>query len=268
MKFFVSMIVALIAVNPATPTATFAGELKAGAASKTLTATDDQVIGGSIGPVYLKGQEGELRASALVLEGPDGVKACLVACDVLMVNRDILDVAAHTIAEKTGVPFEAILINATHTHHAPTTVSVHGYTREEAFTKQLGEKIVEIAPKIKASPGAREIDAGGMAVSPGFIELHTHYDTQITWDRKASPAAKHGVTTVVAGGCSLSLAPVLPAGRQRITDIFYKIEDLRNEYFEAAVPYSWESFGQYLDFIRPGLGINVAPVVGHSALRM
>ena len=145
MKFFVSMIVALIAVNPATPTATFAGELKAGAASKTLTATDDQVIGGSIGPVYLKGQEGELRASALVLEGPDGVKACLVACDVLMVNRDILDVAAHTIAEKTGVPFEAILINATHTHHAPTTVSVHGYTREEAFTKQLGEKIVEAA---------------------------------------------------------------------------------------------------------------------------
>ena len=130
-----------------------------------------------------------------------------------------------------------------------------------------GDRISRIG-HVPAVDGAREIDAGGMAVSPGFIELHTHYDTQITWDRKASPAAKHGVTTVVAGGCSLSLAPVLPAGRQRITDIFYKIEDLRNEYFEAAVPYSWESFGQYLDFIRPGLGINVAPVVGHSALRM
>lgn len=130
-----------------------------------------------------------------------------------------------------------------------------------------GDRIARIG-HVPAVEGAREIDAGGKAVSPGFIELHTHYDTQLTWDRKASPAAKHGVTTVVAGGCSLSLAPVLPATRQRISDIFYKIEDLRSEYFEAAVPYSWESFSEYLDFIRPGLGINVAPVVGHSALRL
>ena len=130
-----------------------------------------------------------------------------------------------------------------------------------------GDRIAKIGyvPEVE---GAKVIDAGGMAVSPGFIELHTHYDTQLTWDRKASPAAKHGVTTVVAGGCSLSLAPVLPSTKQRISDIFYKIEDLRSEYFEAAVPYSWESFKQYLEFITPGLGINVAPVVGHSALRL
>ena len=127
-----------------------AGELRAGAASKTLTATDDLVVGGSIGPVFLKGQEGELRASALVVEGPEGGKVCLVACDVLMINRDILDVAARSIEEKTGVPFDAILINATHTHHAPTTVSVHGYEREEAFTKQVGEKIVEAAVEANA----------------------------------------------------------------------------------------------------------------------
>ena len=66
----------------------------------------------------MKGQEGELRASAVVIEGPDGGKACLVACDVLMVERDVLDAAARRIAETTGIPFDAVLINATHTHHA------------------------------------------------------------------------------------------------------------------------------------------------------
>jgi hypothetical protein len=120
-------------------------ELKAGAAKALLEATDAMVIGGSIGPVHVRGQEGELRASAVVIEGPAGGKACLVACDVLMVERDVLDAAAHRIAEKTGVPFDAILINATHTHHAPTTASIHGYEREEAFTRQVGDKAVEAA---------------------------------------------------------------------------------------------------------------------------
>ncbi len=122
-----------------------AGELKAGAAKAVLEATDAMVIGGSIGPYRVKGQEGELRASAVVIEGPAGGKACLVACDVLMVERDVLDAAARRIAELTGVPFDAVLINATHTHHAPTTVAIHGYEREEEFTRQVGEKAVAAA---------------------------------------------------------------------------------------------------------------------------
>jgi hypothetical protein len=124
---------------------TKAGELKAGAAVKRLEATDLMVVGGGIGPAHPKGQEGELRASAVVVEGPDGGRVCLVACDVLMIERDILDAAARRIAEETGIPFEHILINATHTHHAPTTVTIHGYTREEAFTRQVGERIVDAA---------------------------------------------------------------------------------------------------------------------------
>lgn len=122
-----------------------AGELKAGAAARTLAADDAMVIGGSIGPVFLKGQEGELRASALVVQGTDGGKVCLIACDVLMVERDILDPTARRIAEALAIPFDHVLINATHTHHAPTTVTVHGYQREEAFTRQVGEKCVEAA---------------------------------------------------------------------------------------------------------------------------
>jgi hypothetical protein len=103
------------------------------------------VIGGGIGPGKAKGQEGELRASAVVIEDPHGAKLALVACDVLMVNRDILDQAAIEIERATGIPFAHILINATHTHHAPTTVTIHGYTREEEFTRQLERKIVQAA---------------------------------------------------------------------------------------------------------------------------
>jgi neutral ceramidase len=120
-----------------------AGELKVGASASRLVADDSMVIGGGIGPHKAVGQEGELRATAVVIEDPQGTKVALVACDVLMVNRDILDRAAHRIEREVGIPFDHILINATHTHSAPTTVTVHGYSREETFTRQVGDKIVE-----------------------------------------------------------------------------------------------------------------------------
>ena len=122
-----------------------AGELKAGAAAVDLVADDAMVIGGGIGPHKVAGQEGKLRASAIVIEDPQGGKVALVECDVLMVNRDVLDRAARRIERETGIPFDHILINATHTHHAPTTVSIHGYRREEGFTNQVGDKAVEAA---------------------------------------------------------------------------------------------------------------------------
>ena len=108
-----------------------ADELKAGAAAAVLAADDAMVIGGGIGPGKAQGQEGELRASAVVVEDPHGERVALVACDVLMIDRDVLDRAARRIEAATGIPFDHILINATHTHHAPTTVTIHGYEREE-----------------------------------------------------------------------------------------------------------------------------------------
>ena len=132
-----------------------AGELKAGAAAANLKADDALVIGGGIGPHKYTGQEGELRASAVVIEDPQGAKVALVACDVLMVKRDVLDRAARRIEQATGIPFDNILINATHTHHAPTTVTIHGYRREEAFTQQVGDKAVEaaVAANERLDPG-------------------------------------------------------------------------------------------------------------------
>jgi hypothetical protein len=135
----------LLAALALTTRSTDAAELRAGAAAVPFQADDTLVIGGGIGPGKATGQEGELRASAVVIEDPRGAKACLVACDVLMIERDVLDRAAKAIESKTGIPFEQILINATHTHHAPTTVTIHGYNREEDFTRQVERKIVEAA---------------------------------------------------------------------------------------------------------------------------
>ncbi len=131
-----------------------AADLKAGAAHEVLLADDSMVIGGGIGPGKASGQEGELRASALVVEDPHGGKVALVACDVLMVNRDVLDRAARRIEQATGIPFDHILINATHTHHAPTTATIHGYNREEEFTRQVEDKIVQAVVRANGRLGA------------------------------------------------------------------------------------------------------------------
>ena len=137
-----------------------------------------------------------------------------------------------------------------------------GWTGDVAIA---GDRIAEVAPSIDAE--APTVDAGGQVLAPGFIEIHTHYDPQICWDRLATPVIEHGTTTVVFGNCSLSLAPVRKGEDDHLTRMFSKIEDIEPEIFESAVPYSWESFGEYLDYIRPDLGLNVGALVGHTALR-
>lgn len=128
-----------------------------------------------------------------------------------------------------------------------------------------GDRIIAVGEY--AGTAAQEIDAEGHVVAPGFIDIHTHYDPQICWDRLATPSLEHGVTTVIMGNCSLSLAPVRPGASRKLTKMFEKIEDLRQATFDAGVSFDWESFPEYLDYIRSGLGINVAALVGHSALR-
>jgi hypothetical protein len=127
-----------------------AATVRAGAAAVELEADDDMVIGGSILPYKVKGQEGKLRAVATVVEKPGAGKVCIVACDVLMLNRDLLDPVAEEVAKALGIPESHVLINCTHTHHAPSTVTVHGYERDEVFCRRVQRGIVKAAKDANA----------------------------------------------------------------------------------------------------------------------
>ncbi|WP_448586220.1 N-acyl-D-amino-acid deacylase family protein [Thermaurantiacus sp.] len=129
-----------------------------------------------------------------------------------------------------------------------------------------GDRIVAIGRV--AGRGRQEIDARGRVVAPGFIDPHTHFDAQLLWDGAAKPALEHGVTTIVPGNCSLSLAPLKAAHRMKLVGMFNQIEEMPLKAFREGVVWDWESFPDYLARIRRGLLINVAPLVGHSLLRL
>lgn len=114
-----------------------------------------------------------------------------------------------------------------------------------------------------------EIDVAGAVVSPGFIDCHTHYDAQVMWDQMLSPSVYHGVTTVLAGNCGFTLAPL--SGRKADTEyllaMLSRVEGMPLSSLQAAVKPTWNSFGEYLDGIDGKIAINTAFMVGHSTLR-
>jgi N-acyl-D-amino-acid deacylase len=123
------------------------------------------------------------------------------------------------------------------------------------------------------APGtaARMIDAGGLAVAPGFVDIHTHYDAQVMWDRMLTVSPWHGVTSVVMGNCGFGVAPTRPEHRGQIMRTLEKVEGMSLTALEAGLGYDWpfESFPQYLEAVqRRGVGINVAALVGHTPVRM
>lgn len=119
-----------------------------------------------------------------------------------------------------------------------------------------------------AGEARQMVDAGGRVIAPGFIDPHTHFDAQLVWDGLAQPSLEHGVTTIMPGNCSLSLAPLRPEHREMLGATFRKIEEMPQNAFDAGLTWTWQTFSEYLDAIRGGLGINVAPLVGHSLLRL
>ncbi len=112
------------------------------------------------------------------------------------------------------------------------------------------------------------VDAGGLVIAPGFIDPHTHFDAQLTWDGLATPSLEHGVTTVIPGNCSLTLAPLRPEHREFLGAAFRQIEEMPKSAFDAGLRWSWQTFGEYREAIEKSLGINNAPLVGHSLLRL
>jgi neutral ceramidase len=143
-------LVVWLVLSAASLTAAPKPDVRVGAAAVELEADDDMVIGGSILPYKVKGQEAPLRVVAVVVEKPGAGKVVLVACDVLMLNRDLLDPAVEEVAKALGISTAHVLVNCTHTHHAPSTVTIHGYKRDELFCRRVQQGIVKAAKEADA----------------------------------------------------------------------------------------------------------------------
>ena len=130
-----------------------------------------------------------------------------------------------------------------------------------------GDIIAAIAPP-GTIDGHTVIDARDRLVTPGFIDIHTHYDAQVLWDPTLSPTCHQGVTTVIGGNCGFTLAPCKPEHRGMVIDTLESVEDMSAATLHAGIDWSFTTFDQYLDTLeRKGVGLNYASYVGHTALR-
>ena len=114
-----------------------------------------------------------------------------------------------------------------------------------------------------------EIDARGLAVTPGFVDIHTHYDGQVTWDDRFSPSSGHGVTTVLMGNCGVGFAPCRPEDRDTLMNVMEGVEDIPELVMREGVPWNWQSFPDYLDALsKRQCDIDFATQVPHAPLRV
>ncbi len=129
-----------------------------------------------------------------------------------------------------------------------------------------GDRIISVGG---IGSGHRELDATGQVVTPGFIDIHTHYDAQVFWDPALTPSSWHGVTTVVGGNCGFSIAPCRPEHRSLIGRTLQHVEDMSLSTLEAGIPWDFETFPEYLDAVaRRGVTLNYTAYVGHTAVRL
>jgi len=129
----------------------------------------------------------------------------------------------------------------------------------------VGDRIVEVGHV--TGSGKREIDAAGKILAPGFIDVHTHYDPQLCWDKLATPTPEHGVTSLIMGNCSVSLAPVAPDAKDMMIGWFSSVEDMDTGLLSQNVSFAWETSAEYLQELRRDLGPNVGAFVGHAPIR-
>ena len=128
-------------------------------------------------------------------------------------------------------------------------------------------RIAEVGPV--GARGARDVDVRGLIVAPGFVDVHTHYDAQITWDPLCTPSCWHGVTSVVLGNCGFAVAPCRPGDRERVLRMLEHVEGMPYASLSSGVRWDWESVPEYLRMIdAQPLGPNVGVLLGHSTLRM
>ena len=115
--------------------------------------------------------------------------------------------------------------------------------------------------------GENEIDASGLIVAPGFVDVHTHFDAQVFWDTTLSPSPLHGVTTVISGNCGFTIAPLEAEHGEYMMEMLARVEGMPLTSLQEGVPWNWRTFGEYLDAIDGTLMPNAGFLVGHSAIR-
>ena len=148
--------------------------------------------------------------------------------------------------------------------------SVIDGTGQGAFTADVAIKdglIVEVG-KVSGA-GAREVDAYGALVTPGFVDIHTHYDGQATWSNRMSPSSHHGVTTVVMGNCGVGFAPVRPTDHDLLIELMEGVEDIPGVALSEGLSWEWESFPDYLDYLsKRQFDMDIGAQLPHAALRV
>src|SRR5215471_10412174 len=137
----------------------------------------------------------------------------------------------------------------------------------EADVAITGGKISEVG-KV-AAKGREEIDARGKLVTPGFVDVHTHYDGQVTWSQDITPSSQNGVTTAIMGNCGVGFAPCKPADHTRLIQLMEGVEDIPEPVLSAGIPWAWETFPDYMDWLgKRAFDIDIGAQLPHAALRV
>ncbi|WP_316226981.1 N-acyl-D-amino-acid deacylase family protein [Bradyrhizobium sp. SZCCHNS3052] len=152
---------------------------------------------------------------------------------------------------------------------------IRGGTVADGSGGELYEADVAIADgrivavgKVNAT-GREEIDARGKLVTPGFVDVHTHYDGQVTWSQDISPSSQNGVTTAIMGNCGVGFAPCRPADHQRLIQLMEGVEDIPEPVLEAGIPWEWESFPDYMEWLgKREFDLDIGAQLPHAALRV
>src|SRR5664279_5459453 len=137
----------------------------------------------------------------------------------------------------------------------------------EADVAIAGGRITEVGRV--AGKGKEEIDARGKLVAPGFVDIHTHYDGQVAWSQDITPSSQNGVTTAIMGNCGVGFAPCRPADHVRLIQLMEGVEDIPEPVLSAGIPWEWESFPDYMDWLgRRQFDIDIGAQLPHAALRV
>ncbi len=148
-----------------------------------------------------------------------------------------------------------------------TVVDGTGGASFEADVAIAGKRIAAIGKVLDS--GTEEIDAKGRLVTPGFVDIHTHYDGQAIWSQRLSPSSSHGVTTVVGGNCGVGFAPCRPEHREMLVSVMQGVEDIPEVVMSAGLTWEWESYPQYLDAVeKRHHDIDFASQIPQSAVRV